>query len=187
MPKGIKGFQKGHIHSEETRRKISIANKGIKRTDESKKHLSETRIGKHFSPTTEFKKGNLGYWKGKKRPPFSPNTLEKMSKSRMGSKHPCWKGGISKKAYPKQFNSKLKFIIRQRDEFKCQLCGRTEQEEINELNRVLCVNHIDFNKNNCSLENLNTLCIRCNLMVNWDREKWTKHFRLNYGIGLLKE
>ncbi len=29
MPKGVKGFQKGHKHSEETKRKIGLANRGV--------------------------------------------------------------------------------------------------------------------------------------------------------------
>lgn len=94
-----------------------------------------------------------------------------------GSENPNWKGGLSNNPYPKKFNTKLKFKIRQRDKFTCQICGKTEGQERQEINRVLCVNHIDFNKNNCEEDNLNTLCLKCNLMVNFDREKWTNYFK----------
>lgn len=100
----------------------------------------------------------------------------KLSISKMGEKNPSWKGGISNNPYPKEFTDKLKFKIRQRDNFTCCLCGVTEREQLEELNRVLCVNHIDFNKNNCFESNLNTLCIRCNVKINRDREYWTNYF-----------
>ncbi len=65
--------------SEETRRKISIANTGKKRTIEQRKRLSEQRKGKTLSPEhrakislatkgkpnrTAFKKGNVSWHKG---------------------------------------------------------------------------------------------------------------------------
>ena len=49
-------------------------------------------------------------------------------------------------------------------------------EELEELNRILCVNHIDFNKQNCKEDNLNTLCLRCNVKINRNREYWTNYF-----------
>ncbi|MEK6879396.1 MAG: hypothetical protein AABY22_07310 [Nanoarchaeota archaeon] len=70
----------------------------------------------------------------------------------------------------------MKLKVRTRDNFICVLCGRTEREELEELNRVLCVNHIDFDKNNCKEENLNTLCLRCNVKINRKREYWTDYF-----------
>ena len=78
--------------------------------------------------------------------------------------------------YPEKFNKQLKFKIRTRDNFTCCLCGKTEREELEELNRVLCVNHIDFNKNNCKTSNLNTLCLRCNIKINRKREYWEEYF-----------
>ena len=51
----------GYKHSAETRNKISIANAGRKYSDERKQKMSEKAKGKHFSPSTEFKKGqNMG-------------------------------------------------------------------------------------------------------------------------------
>lgn len=43
------------------------------------------RKGQHFSPKTEFKKGNEGFWKGKKRPNMS------------GDKNSRWSGGLTEK------------------------------------------------------------------------------------------
>jgi hypothetical protein len=90
-----------------------------------------------------------------------------------------WQGGISFNPYPREFNLKLKLKIRARDNFTCCLCKKTEREELEELNQVLSVNHIDFNKNNCKESNLNTLCLRCNIKINREREYWTNYFNQN--------
>ena len=42
--------RKSRSHSEETRRKIGLANSKVKRTDEQKQHLSEIQKGKPLSP-----------------------------------------------------------------------------------------------------------------------------------------
>lgn len=129
----------------------------------SKNHVPWNK-GKKNSQTA-WNKGMVGYRAGKKHPWMAK-----------GSKHYNWKGGISSNPYPKEFNSVLKLKIRERDDFACCLCGRTEREELEELGRVLCVNHIDFDKKNCSERNLNTLCCRCNVRINREREYWTQHF-----------
>ncbi len=49
---------------------------------------------------------------------------------RIGENNPSWKGGISKDPYPLEFNSILRFKIRERDNFTCCLCGKTEREEL---------------------------------------------------------
>lgn len=103
--------------------------------------------------------------------------LRKPHPNQQGEKHYNWKGGISKNPYPKEFSWTLKKKIRERDNFTCCRCGRTEREELEELNRVLCVNHIDFNKDNCNEDNLNTLCVRCNVGINRDRDYWTNYFQ----------
>jgi len=132
--------------------------------------------------------GNLnGNWKGGKPRCIDCNTYTSqygVSRCRKcyilfnrDINHPNYQNGLHKQKYPQEFNAKLKLQIRQRDLFKCQLCYKLESEELEEFNRVLCVNHIDFNKNNCSPSNLNTLCLRCNLLINYDREKWTNYFK----------
>ena len=127
----------------------------------------------------KFQKGHKGYWlkkisrtmKGKMPKNFGKQFLIN------GDKNWNWKGGVSFDPYPKEFNEILKLRVRTRDNFTCCLCGKTEREELEELNRVLCVNHIDFNKNNCDEGNLNTLCLRCNVRINRDRDYWTNYFK----------
>jgi len=152
MAKGTKGFQKGN--------KLGKANKG-----------------KHPNNKGLFQKGVYqGY--GFKKGIYQGNGFKKGNKLSVGKKNGMWKGGISNNPYPKEFNKELKLKIRIRDNFTCCLCGRTEREELEELNRVLCVNHIDFNKLNCKEENLNTLCLRCNVKINREREYWTNYFKM---------
>jgi NUMOD3 motif-containing protein len=116
----------------------------------------------------------LAYWKGKK---MSEETRLKMSDSSSREKHWNWRGGISDLKYPSEFNSVLKERIKIRDNYTCQLCGITEEEHLAILNRRLCVNHIDFNKSNCSEDNLNTLCLACNVKINSNRDYWTDYFK----------
>jgi len=153
-------FKKGQkfFHKEETKKKISFANKGQKVTEEQRQRLREVNLGKKHSQETKQRMSEAH--KGK----------------HVGENNGMWKGGISFEIYPQEFNRELKLKIRQRDNFVCCLCGKTEREELEELNRVLCVNHIDFDKKNCKEKNLNTLCLRCNVRINGDREKWTAHF-----------
>ena len=122
-------------------------------------------------------KGNIGGY-GFKKGVYQGCGFKKGNKLSLGKNNGMWKGGISNNPYPKAFNAELKLKIRQRDNFTCCLCGKTEREELEELNRVLCVNHIDFNKNNCKKNNLNTLCLRCNVKINREREYWTEYFKI---------
>lgn len=128
------------------------------------------KSGKNPNSRNGFKKGHPKFnTAGFQRGHLSLNSPKK-------GNHWNWKGGISNNPYPPEFNSALKLKIRTRDNFTCVLCGRTEREELEELNRVLCVNHIDFNKNNCKESNLNTLCVRCNTKINREREFWINYF-----------
>lgn len=89
-----------------------------------------------------------------------------------GESNPNWRGGISNEPYPFEFSEDLKEYVRERDGYTCQLCGRTTKEN----GMQLCVHHIDFDKSNCDLKNLLSLCIGCNVGVNYDREYSTQFF-----------
>lgn len=49
-------------------------------TEETKRHLSEIQKGKHHSPRTEFKKGNIPWTKGKKLPQYMVEKIRERSK-----------------------------------------------------------------------------------------------------------
>lgn len=84
-----------------------------------------------------------------------------------GEKNPMWRGGISFELYSPEFNEKLKEKIRRRDEYICQRCGKTQEQELNELNKKLAIHHIDHDKQNCNPSNLITLCASCNSKTNF--------------------
>lgn len=94
-----------------------------------------------------------------------------------GKYHHNWKGGISRIWYPSEFNKLKKQNIRKRDNFKCWLCGITEKEHIKKYGKPLYVNHIDFDKKNCSDDNLSTLCAYHNSIINYNRGYWTAYFQ----------
>lgn len=93
-----------------------------------------------------------------------------------GKNNPNWRGGISKTGYSYKFNSILKEQVRKRDNYKCQLCGKSQEQELNKLNRKLAIHHIDYNKDNCKGNNLVTLCTQCNSLVNFNRDYWFAYF-----------
>lgn len=116
--------------------------------------------------TNGFKKGYVNPFKGKSRPEIT------------GEKHFNWKGGISKNPYMPIFNL-IKPQIRERDGHRCQLC------HIYKNGIKLDVHHIDYNKSNNDKNNLISLCHKCNIGCNYNREHWTEYFK-NKMDGLMK-
>ncbi len=92
-----------------------------------------------------------------------------------------WQGGISFLPYTKDFSNKLKESIRKRDNYECQNCGMTEEEHLVVLGRVLTVHHIDYDKQNCSKDNLITTCLSCNARANFNRDYWIEVYQEKIG------
>lgn len=109
-----------------------------------------------------------GHWTDESR----QQQVEKL-REYSGEKASNWKGGISKEPYAFSFSNALKESIRQRDSYKCQLCGVPEIECIIRLP----IHHIDYDKKNSDPSNLIALCVSCNSRVNTNRPYWTKHFQ----------
>lgn len=86
--------------------------------------------------------------------------------------HPAWKGGIASGIYPLGWTNTFREQIRQRDGYKCQICGIPEIE----CNTKLIVHHIDYNKYNINKDNLITLCRKCHTKTNYNREYWVSYF-----------
>lgn len=51
--------------------------------------------------------------------------------------------------------------VLERDGFKCVACGMTAKEHKRLYKRIMTVDHIDRNKQNHALTNLQTLCLPC--------------------------
>jgi len=171
--------QKGHPVSEETKRKIGKANSGKnnhwygKGFWTGKKHSIETR--KKLSEKLKGNKRTLGYRHSKESIEkirqaslnATKETREKISKANSGEGNSNWRGGLSFKPYGREWTTRLKRLIRERDNYICQRCSKENSNQIH---------HIDYNKENCISENLTTLCKVCNSTVNFNRKYWTNYF-----------
>lgn len=97
----------------------------------------------------------------------------KFSLNQMGSKNHQWKGGLSFEPYCEAWKDKeYKNDIKLRDGNKC-LNPYCESKNIDNL----VIHHIDYNKKNCSLNNLITVCKSCNSKANKDREWHTSWYK----------
>ncbi|MCL6578401.1 MAG: HNH endonuclease [Candidatus Bathyarchaeota archaeon] len=78
-----------------------------------------------------------------------------------GEKVWTWKGGISREPYDEQFNAQLKDKIREKYNFHCALCNRSQQI----LREKLTVHHKDGNKKNSDEDNLIPMCRSCHSKI----------------------
>ena len=102
---------------------------------------------------------------------------------RSGPNHHNWNGGSSRLPYAWDFTDELKEEVRERDGYKCQLCG-TPQEK---CKTTLNVHHIDYDKQNSDPMNLVTLCCGCNSKVNKNRGYWMYYFTWRFQVVKIKE
>lgn len=143
--------------------------------------LSKRGCKRCYSCNTKGKRnpmfGKLGYNFGRK---FKPSTIVKMQRAKQGkydgSTNPNWHGGISKLPYSIMFTEELKTSIRERDNFKCQLCGVSNKQHKLLTTFQLSIHHIDYDKKNCIQQNLISLCNKCNAHVNGNRDYWYAYF-----------
>jgi hypothetical protein len=193
--KGCIPPNKGLKHSDETKLKISVANKGKPSAFKGKHHTPEAKlklslINKGKPPTNKgipmskeqkekmslSHKGKPSNRKGKY---LTKETKLKISLSRIGkyggeNSH-FWKGGISTFPYPFDWTDTLKESIRQRDNYICQECG-IHQDELIGWNKKLDIHHIDYDKKNLNPLNLISLCRSCHIKTNYYRDKWYEYF-----------
>lgn len=94
-----------------------------------------------------------------------------------GPNTPNWHEGISFLPYSKKFTPSLKLEIRTRDNFTCQCCQITEKEHLKRFKKVLTIHHINYNKLDCSKENLITVCHICNNIANGQRDYWYAYYK----------
>ena len=99
------------------------------------------------------------------------------SETMRGENNPAWKGGASLEPYGEGFTERLKESIRERDGFKCQLCGMTQEQCIEEFDCTLDVHHIDYCKTNHSPNNLISLCHSCHPTTNGNRDHYESLFK----------
>lgn len=135
---------------------------------------------------TRFKKGlvpwnkGINPWKDREHPRgmlgkenrWGNHTLEakkKISITQRGIDIKDWNGFIEVFKYSRKFYNKRNFILK-RDNFTCQECNKN--------NKTFAIHHIDYDKNNNSLNNLITLCVSCHSKTNFNRNDWKPYFNI---------
>lgn len=128
---------------------LKIKNKGIC-SNTGRTHFKKGISG---SPKTQFKKGNVSYWKGKTNPYF------------MGPNNPRWKGGVTPEHLKVRWSMKNKNFrneIFKRDNYTCKSCGRCRKVgdrvilNVHHLKSFAIHKELRFDKNNVI-----TLCREC--------------------------
>lgn len=74
--------------------------------------------------------------------------------------------------YPAEWTAGLRKKIRKRDNYQCQVCDKTQNEE----GIALQVHHIDYDKENNNESNLLSLCRGCHIKTNIHRTQWFLFF-----------
>lgn len=209
--------RKGYKVSDETKRKISLANKGKKRTPEQLARMSLVSTGRKHTPETKAKMAEAArrrdlstFIEGGKRTRFqkgqpssekqkaaaraynasrigpmngkhhteetrrkitqalignqyslgrreSESTRLKKRLARLGKKNPAWIDGRTYMAYTREFQERIRYEIKRRDNYICQDCGKPEPE----LTAPLNVHHVDTDRQNNDHANLVSLCDSC--------------------------
>ena len=158
---------KGRIISKTTRIKMSYS--GIKAmTFKKRKQISRTLKGKKF---TKQRKKNISI--ATKQAMNRPEVKEKVS----GKNNPNYIHGQGYLPYSKEFTDKLKEQIHKRDNYECQYCGMTQEEHFKKYGKDIQVHHIDYDKFKCNEDNLITLCVKCNIRANFNRDYWYAYYR----------
>lgn len=182
---------RGRKLSAEHRRKIARAGVGRRHSDATKRKMSENQKGEHNSfwrhkhsprallSISKHSKGRKFSTAHRRRLSealkgriISPQSREKMRRARLGrfttAQNPNWHGGKSFEPYSLNWTETLRRSIRERDHYTCQICGAPQGDV------VLDVHHVDYNKANCSPDNLISLCHSCHAKTNYNRQHWKR-------------
>jgi hypothetical protein len=171
----------GKTISEDTRRKMCIAQKGLMSRE---KHPNwkggpiERKCktcGKAFSAKPcDIKRGQGVFC-----------SCECYIKSNLGGNNPNWKGGASFEPYCYKFNEQFKQYIRAKFGNVCFLCSKTEEEN----GKALSVHHVNYDKECGCAETEEDkeeedkacqfvpLCVSCNSKVNFNRDFWERRIK----------
>jgi len=185
----------GYKHSKAVRAKMSASHAGVPLSAAHCAALSEAHTGrKHTAETcAKLRALNMGN-KNAEGCTRSKEVRDKIAASNTGqrrtaptcaklsalaierfsdpTRHPRWRGGISREPYGWGWNNELKEVVRHRDGYTCQLCGVSQSE----CSRTLDVHHINYNKRDCDPLNLVALCHACHLRTSGRRKYWTQFF-----------
>ena len=80
--------------------------------------------------------------------------------------------------YPEEWTEEFRQQVRRRDLFACQVCGMPEEDN----GAALSVHHIDYDRDNTTMENCISLCVTCHTRTGHNREYWKQKLAMP-GMG----
>jgi hypothetical protein len=183
---------------------IKIANAGIPLTKKRKKELSILKKEHWANPNSPYnsketrEKMALSQKAKWQNPSFDAKTrnkkigvalkgrkitwTDKISKTRIelgvakGEKNPNYKDGKSKEPYPAEWTTTFKEVIRKKNNYKCQVCGISQNALLKISKQKLITHHIDRNKYNLDEENLISVCVFCHTGFQKFQEELADYF-----------
>ena len=195
-----KGPPKGVVFSLEHRAHLSAAQIGRKFSAESRAKMSRSQKRRFAAMSPEVRRqialANRRPVTKETRAKISTagrgricseETKRRIALAKRGANNPNWNGGTSRYPYPPSFTDSVRNQIRDRDKFRCQLCGITQAESLTMCKMKLHVHHIDYDKDNGEKSNLISLCPQCHFRTAKMRKFWTMYFRLLVSGRTLKE
>jgi 5-methylcytosine-specific restriction endonuclease McrA len=136
--------------------------------------MSLNRKGKKQSPEHAAKNRITMLWKH-----LSEEAKDKLRKANLWPLNPNWNNWSSFEEYWRNWTDELRDSIRSRDNYVCIICW-LHQDELQWRVKKHDVHHIDYNKYNLNPTNLITLCKKCHVKTNYNRE-----YRIEYFNDLL--
>lgn len=168
----------GQHHSEEHKKKISIALLGRKKppfSEEHKKNMSRVKLGRLLSKEhkQKIRDAHIGITMPYKGQPWS-------DARRKAHKPKIHKGRYT--SHGKEYTLtwlELRKDIYARDNWICQECS-IKCHGNGTKDKIQC-HHIDYDINNNSRNNLITLCSSCHCKTNFKRKDWMEYFKHKMG------
>lgn len=90
--------------------------------------------------------------------------------------HEAWVKALAIENKNKNFTRSLKTKVKERDGWQCQECG-IKARQLRQLHSYLTIHHINFNHNDCRMENLITLCPLCHAKTNFVKQTWIRYYQ----------
>lgn len=154
--------------SPEHKAKIAKSHEGIPLSEEHKKALSKSRKGRIFS--VEHREKITAANTGKIR---TEEIRQHYSACKQGIPYEDWTEYVSDGEYCHKFDEACRERIRAKYDYRCFVCDRPQDENIDKNNNVwkLSVHHVDKNKDqgcNGHAFNLIPMCNRCHPKAHYD-------------------
>ena len=94
--------------------------------------------------------------------------------------HDKWIELLAKENQNPKFTKALKDKVKERDNWECQECN-IKSRQLRQMHSYPTIHHIDFNHDNCKLDNLITLCPLCHAKTNFTKSTWVKYYSERIG------